>query len=479
MMASSHPNITSYFKASDSASWLSTAFFITYLAVQPLYSRLSDFFGRRLIYFFSLSLFTLTNIWCALAQSMQSLILARAFCGLGAGGIIAMGAILTNDLVPMRIRGFYQALVNLAWGSGAAMGAAFGGFLCDTLGWRWTFGVQVPPLLVILIVAVIVTPHGLGPRLAKSDSSKSRWKVVRSFDLAGSFLLTAAVSLLILGLNLGGNILPWSHPFITVALVLSVVAGSALVWVERRAPKPVMPLKLLATKPRGNMVFHQFFTFMGANAMVFNAPLYFQVVNLDSPSMSGFRLVAPTIGYTFCGVASGLIINATGRPKPLIIIGTLISLAGSIAMAALPRHAAVAGATIAVFFPTTGTGLTNPAIAVANLAHSVKEDQAVMSTTQILWRGLGTVMGVAISSLLVQFALPRYLKAYVSGDNREEVITCCMLVCLQGNSLAQVQHAYEDSLRLAFIFILLAFLVALALVTPVHIGRLDHREPEE
>ncbi|KAL8921022.1 MAG: hypothetical protein Q9208_005913 [Pyrenodesmia sp. 3 TL-2023] len=419
-MASSHPNITSYFHASNSASWLSTAFLVTQISVLPLYSRVSDLVGRRPVYFFSLAVFAVTSVWCALAQSILSLIVARAFCGLGAGGMLAMGAILTNDLVPMHIRGFYQALINLFYGTGAAAGAAFGGFLCDTIGWRWTFGVQVLPIVVIFALAVLATPEDLGPQLAK-NSSKSTWELLRGFDLAGSFLLTSSVALLILGLNLGGNILPWSHPFIIVALVLSAVAGAVLVFVEHRTAKPVMPLQLLASSPRGNMVFHNFLTHVGTNAVIFNTPLYFQAVHLDSPSTSGFRLAAPSVGVTCCGVASGMIMNATGRPKPLIIIGSAVTLAGGIAMAGLPHGAAVAGVTAAVFFPTTGTGISFPPTAISNLALSSKEDQAVMSTTQILWRGLGTVMGVALSSLLVQNALPRYLEQLVQGEDRDEV----------------------------------------------------------
>ncbi|KAL8813084.1 MAG: hypothetical protein Q9200_000551 [Gallowayella weberi] len=423
MMASSHPNITSYFKASNSASWLSTAFLVTYIAVQPLYARLSDVLGRRPVYFFSLAVFCSTSIWCAVAPSIEGLILARAACGLGAGGVVAMGAILTNDLVPIHIRGFYQALINLFWGSGAATGAAFGGFLCDKLGWRWTFGVQVPPMLCIFALAVLITPGNLGPQLAKNEKTMSSWDVVRGFDLAGSFFLTSAISFLILGLTLGGNNLPWSHPFIIVSLVLSAVTGAVFVVVERRALKPVMPLELLASSPRGNLTFHNFFSNLGINAVIFNAPLYFQVVHLDSPSVSGFRLAAPSLGVTCAGVASGMIMLATARPKSLIIVGTVVSLAGGIAMAALPHHAVVAGVTVAVFFPTTGYGISSPATNIATLAFSPKEDQAVMSTTLILWRGLGNVMGVALSSLLVQNVLPGYLEKYVQGEDRKERYT--------------------------------------------------------
>ena len=90
-MASSHPVITSYFHASNSASWLSTAFLLTSTAFQPLYGRISDTIGRRPLYLFGLLSLAMTTAWCALAGSIGSFIAARAFCGLGAGAVLAMG----------------------------------------------------------------------------------------------------------------------------------------------------------------------------------------------------------------------------------------------------------------------------------------------------------------------------------------------------------------------------------------------------
>ncbi|KAL8807589.1 MAG: hypothetical protein Q9182_000573 [Xanthomendoza sp. 2 TL-2023] len=248
-----------------------------------------------------------------------------------------------------------------------------------------------------------------------------------------------------------------------------------------------MPLELLTSSPRGNLTFHNFFLNLGINAVVFNAPLYFQAVHLDSPSMSGFRLAAPSVGVTCAGVASGMIMLATGRPKSLVIVGTVVSLAGGIAMATLPHHAVVAGVTVAVFFPTTGYGISSPATSIAALAFSPKEDQAVMSTTMILWRGLGNVMGVALSSLLVQNLLPGYLEQYVQGEDRRETEQIIHLVRKSVHCIydldpiprAQVQLAYEKSLRFAFLVSVVAFVSALALVIPVSIGRLDDQTSKE
>ena len=142
LMASSHPVITSYFHASNSASWLTTAFLLTSTALQPVFGRISDSFGRRIPFLVCIFVFGAATLWCAVAPTISSFIFARAACGLGAGGAMALGAIINSDIVPLRIRGKYQALLNMAYGIGSSVGAATGGYLADNLGWRWEFGIQ-------------------------------------------------------------------------------------------------------------------------------------------------------------------------------------------------------------------------------------------------------------------------------------------------------------------------------------------------
>lgn len=136
LMASSHPVITSHFDASNSASWLSTSFLLTSTAFQPMFGRISDTFGRKIPFLFSLVSFLVRMLWCALAGSILQFILARAVCGLGAGGALAMGSIIMSDLVPLETRGGYLACLNLSYGVGSSLGAALGGFLAEALGWR-------------------------------------------------------------------------------------------------------------------------------------------------------------------------------------------------------------------------------------------------------------------------------------------------------------------------------------------------------
>lgn len=101
LLASSHPVITSHFAAANAASWLSTAFLLTSTAFQPLLGRLSDAVGRKPLFVASLLVFAAATAWCALAGSIGSFVAARAVCGIGAGGAMTLGSILTSDLVPI------------------------------------------------------------------------------------------------------------------------------------------------------------------------------------------------------------------------------------------------------------------------------------------------------------------------------------------------------------------------------------------
>jgi nitrate/nitrite transporter NarK len=198
IMVSSHPVITSYFHSSNSASWLSTAFLLTSTAFQPIFGRLSDTIGRKTPYIFTIIVFLLATVWCALAQSMTSFIVARAICGLGAGGMMAMGSIITSDLVPIEIRGVFQSYINITFGMASALGAALGGAIADHLGWRWEFGMQVPMLTMVLCIIWISVPRKLG--LAEGTEKKTLWEAMKVFDIKGSLLLTTSITFLILGL---------------------------------------------------------------------------------------------------------------------------------------------------------------------------------------------------------------------------------------------------------------------------------------
>jgi MFS family permease len=478
LMASSHPLITSYFNASNSASWLSTAFLITSTSFQPLFGRVSDTTGRRPPYILAFLILGAGTLWCALAQSIGSFIAARAVCGLGASGVLAMGSILTNDLVPIEIRGTYQSYINIFYGAGSACGAAFGGALCESIGWRWAFGIQVPFVFLIFVMAVITTPTTLGPRLAET-SGQSVMESLKAFDNAGSLFLVIAVSTLVLGMNLGGNVLPWSSPIVIASLAIAGVSALLLIYIERKAARPVMPLVLLSTRPRGNLIYSNFFANVGYNTLLFNIPLYFQAVKLESASASGFRIGPAFVFSTGIAVATGFIINATGQMKALLTVGGLLSLVGSVLLSLVRPEFNAWIATLFLVPVSSGQGFNFPATSVAILSVSTQEEQAVTTSSLSLFRSLGQVMGVAVSSLVLQNTLSAYLWDAVSGDDGEKsrIIlrvrkSVHAISELGPKHQGEVISAYAKALQMTFVLSIVSYAAVNLLLLPVKIPKL-------
>lgn len=116
---------------------LSHRYFLTLTSCQPLYGKLSDIFGRKPCLLFAYSVFALGCLGCGLARSMGELCAARAFAGIGGGGMNSVVSILLSDLVPLRERGVWQGYINILWAAGTSTGAPLGGLLADSIGWRW------------------------------------------------------------------------------------------------------------------------------------------------------------------------------------------------------------------------------------------------------------------------------------------------------------------------------------------------------
>ncbi|KAB5577844.1 major facilitator superfamily domain-containing protein [Coniochaeta sp. 2T2.1] len=482
ILASSHPVITSYFGASNSASWLSTAFLLTSTTFQPLIVRYTDSVGRKWPYVVTMGIFAAATVWCALAGSMTSLIVARAVCGLGAGGAMSCGGVLAGDLVPIEIRGIYQSYLNIAFGAGGMLGAALGGAMADHLGWRWEFGVQVPLILVCMAVAAWLIPPNAGLYDNKRESLVESMKV---FDFTGSGLMTVSITFLILGLNLGGNILPWSNPLILTSLTIFTLGFPLFLLAERRATRPIMPLELVSTVPNANIVLSNFLGAVLINALIFNVPLYFQGVLLKSATTSGLYLLVPTVVSSVTGTATGYLIYRTKRLKWPLMVGSAGFLTGTVFLTSLNRSCPEALFLLALVPASAGQGFSFPGTFMALLNLWEQRRQAVVTSTIVLWRSLGMVLGVAGSSLVVQNALLFYLRRNVDLPGGEEENGAVIELVrekvaavkgLEGVAREQVIRSYEDALRLTFLCCAVLAVGNLLLVAPIRLPRLGKGE---
>ncbi|KAK3946866.1 major facilitator superfamily domain-containing protein [Pseudoneurospora amorphoporcata] len=349
--AATYAIISSEFGAANTASWLTTASLVISTAFQPLYWRVSDIFGRRVYSFISTITFAL------------GFIVARALTGFGGGGLMTMATIINSDMIPFRRRGMYQALQNGMFGFGAICGASFGASVADGIGWRWCFLLQVPVSAFALAVGWVVIKNPL------------------------------------VGLSLGGNELPWSSPWVVASLVGRTAMLVLFLVVEARTRAiPVIPLRLLKGSLPLLTQFANVCAGLSAYAYVFDLPLFFQVVLLDSATTAGARLAIPSLATPIGGLIAGVVMSRWGKLITLVRIGTALMVLGNALVTSLAFEDSRWKYLVYIFPAKLGQG--TQAFSSLHWPH-----HAVAASTVYLIRSLGTVYGVAITSAIVQTTL--------------------------------------------------------------------------
>ena len=220
---------------------------------------------------------------------------------------------------------------------------------------------------------------------------------------------------------MGGNVYEWSHPFVVSSLAICSICFPVFIWVEYHEPLPIMPLKVVVRNPRAGLIISNAIASMISNSVTFNIPLFFQAVLLESATSSGLRLVVPTLCSSAVGTATGFIITYTRLLKPPLMVGTILLLIGTACLLFMTRGLPDWMYLLFLVPSAMGNGFIFPGTFMAVLAVSDQSEQAVVTSTLILWRSLGGVLGVAISSLVLQNALLFFLEETVTGPEKEDV----------------------------------------------------------
>lgn len=411
--------ISSEFRSLSLLSWLATAYLISNAACQPISGRLTDIFGRGPGLVFSNVLFAAGNLICGLARDQGVMILGRVVAGVGGGGLMSISTFLASDLIPLRQRGIVQGIGNISYGSGAMLGGIFGGLVNDhtAMGWRLAFLVQVPPVVLSAVFAAIFI------RVPPKQSDKS---FIARIDFVGVFLTVSFLVLLLLGLNSGGNLVPWTHPLPLTTIPLSFVALAGFIWWESRARQPIIPIRLVVTRTVLAACLCNLLATMVVITGLFYVPLYLQVLG-DTTTGAGIKILPSPVGVSICSVSAGYLMKRTGRYVGLGI-ASVSTLTVGVVLFCLQNETTPAWLTgLAFFFVGGGYGamLTTTLLAcIASVDHS---QQAVVTsatckfrlhlstlthyhgpvlTTDQPWtdlsRSLGGTVGITIGSAIYQ-----------------------------------------------------------------------------
>ncbi|KAK8145826.1 hypothetical protein G3M48_003946 [Beauveria asiatica] len=343
------------------------------------------------------------------------------------------------------------AMQNGIVGFGAICGAAFGGSIADTIGWRWCFVAQVPCAMVALVFGAKVLTDPPGIVSSVNDGLDLVWK---RLDFRGAVLLVSAISLQLLGLSLGGNELPWSSPWVIGLVATSIVLLGLFLHVEATtSAMPIVPLRLFQGTLPVLVQTANLLAGAAAYAYLFMLPLFFQAVLLETAAKAGARLAIPSLAGPLGGLVAGIVMSRWGKLVPLVRVGACFMLLGNTLTATL-AFSDSSWKYFAYIFPANfGQGIIYPAILFTSLASFEHADDAVSASTVYLVRSLGTMWGVSITSAILQTTLSiRLPEALGHVPNKWKIIkdirhSVDALHNLPPDIRLKVQHVYYDGIR--------------------------------
>jgi len=439
IVATALPTITSDLGGLNHLSWVVTAYLLAATVSTPVWGKLGDLYGRKTLFQLTIVIFLAGSIACGLAQTMGQLILFRGVQGLGGGGLIVLAQAIIADVVSPRERGRYQGYFGAMFGAASVAGPLLGGFLTDSLSWRWVFYVNIPVGLAALVVTTIVLP----------PSARRR---ATAIDYWGAVVLSAGTTSIILFTTWGGEQYAWDSPLIIGLGVAAIALLAVFVAVERRATEPLLPIELFQQSTFRIAVTVSFILGIAMYGAISFLPLFLQVVGGSSATNSGLLILPLMVGVLSASIVAGQLTSRTGRYKRFPVTGTFIVAVALLLLGLMDEHTSQPVAMAYMVVLGVGIGLTLQTLVLA-IQNTVPPQHLGTGTSAAnFFRSLGGSIGVALfgavfnSRLQTRLAdLPFDFGATDGGFNAD------LLTQLSPAERARFDDAFASSLTPVFL----------------------------
>lgn len=467
------PVITHELNSATGYTWIGGSYLLAHAVGAPIWGKLSDIWGRKMIMLTAVSLFFCASAICATSSSMRMLIVGRALQGAAGGGLLLLVHVVISDLFSMRQRSLFMGITEGVWAISGGLGPPLGGVFASMVSWRWCFYVNLPicGLAFVLLLLFLDVKH---------DKTSFRTGI-KAVDWWGILSFLAFSLMVLLGLDFGGDVFAWDSAKVICLIVIGACMLGAFVYSEARLARyPLIPLNLF--KDRSNLaalgvtMFHGLAFFPGE----YYVPLYLQAVRQKSPIESGVLLVPLVVATALVGILTGVVIHRTGRFRELMWIGTtLLCLAEGmfITFGADASLGKIIGLTI-LFGCGSGMLFEPPLIAIQS--RSKQEDVATATSTFAFCRSIALSISVIIGGVVFQNSmdlqsdrlsragLPAHAVEALSG---KEAAANVALASQLTNLLQQraVKEAFAFALR--NMWIMYTVLAGLGLLSGLFVGK--------
>jgi len=383
-------------------AWVVTAYVLASTITTPLYGKLGDMYGRKRLLMIAIVIFLIGSALSGLSHSMDQLIAFRALQGFGAGGLM-VGAIATiGDLVSPRERGQYMGYMMAAMMVAMIAGPLVGGYITDSLSWRWIFYINMPigGAALVYLWATLHVP---------------RRRVEHKVDYLGAAVIAIGATAIVLMTSWGGTQYAWGSWEIIMLAGIVAAAFAAFFVVEARAAEPILPLHVFKNRNfslASGMSFLLGFVMLGGMTFL---PLYQQTVQHASPTASGLLLIPLMFGSMVTSLIAGQFTVRTGRYKILPIVGGAVMTVAIYLLTHLGPD--TSRLTTGLFYVALGVGMGFlMQITSLIVQNSVSQrDMGVASSSRTFFQQIGGSMGVSLFGVVFIHRLTSIMAARVPG----------------------------------------------------------------
>ncbi|KAJ7319092.1 major facilitator superfamily domain-containing protein [Mycena albidolilacea] len=401
------------FHSSNNQNWIATAYLLGFTVTQTLLGKFSDVFGRGRVFNATLFIFAAGSLWCALAQSMGSLIGGRVLQGIGAAGRQTVGVIVIIDLTTPYTRGFWLGFFNLSLSLGIAFGPIIGASVVDHTTWRWLFWIT----LILIGITFGIAATAMNYPVPHRKQNVGIVAQLKDVDWFGCLLAVLIAALVCIPIELGNKIYPWNSAPIIVMFVLAVVLSPIFVVYELKyAKNPVVDMTLFSNHNVRIACLINFLTGASNFGVIFFLPRFFLNVKNSSLITESEQLFGLTLGNGVASVFGANLISQSGQVRLVGVLGSVLYLLGSGLM--LGIKATTSSALVIVFSTFWGLGIGvfyQPAMVVGPM--SVKPTQvAGISGFLAFLRTMGGTFSTALLTAIFETSFTSTLRGVVPDD---------------------------------------------------------------
>ena len=385
-------------------SWVYSAYMLARAVSLPIFGKLADIFRSRRLFIISICIFILGSVLAGLAQSMMQLILSRVLQGIGAGGNFALVYIVLADISSPEQRGKTLSLGSFIWGLASVLGPTFGGFVVTYFSWRWIFFVNVPLGAVSLL--------GIALYLVEVREKKKE----AAIDYWGAVTLSTTILGLLTVFLLGGRSYDWVSPQIIGLSLVTVAAGAAFYYAEKKAREPILALEFFSSRGfsigNGSAFLASFTIFV----LFAYSPLFIQGALGKTPLQMSVAMLTMSLGWSIAALVCGQMVNRFGQ-KPSTIFGCLCLVVGGGILLTYSVDTSLINCSIVLGIVGVGMGFVSMATLLVVQDSLDISDLGVATSSHQFARTLGGTIGVGISGSFVTMTLSNVMESLMKTES--------------------------------------------------------------